>query len=139
MTGERALYIATPSELSAAIAHATRRSCVVRAHRSGRPRWHREQVQPGLRFRSTPIPQASIPSTRRLSTPEPVDGQLSRREVEVVHLVMGGMTNREIAQKLFIAERTAEGHLERIRGKLGVRSRTEVAIWAAKHGIGENR
>jgi DNA-binding NarL/FixJ family response regulator len=125
MKNERALYIATPSELSAAIAHATRRSCVLRAHRSGRPRWHREQVQPA--------------ALTHLSTAEPDDGQLSRREVEVVHLVMTGMTNREIAQKLFIAERTAEGHLERIRGKLGVRSRTEVAIWAAKRGIGENR
>jgi DNA-binding NarL/FixJ family response regulator len=126
MKGERALYIATPSDLSAAIAHATRRSCVLRARRSGRPRWRSEQVQPAA-------------LTHQLSTTEPVDGQLSRREVEVVHLVMAGMTNREIAQKLFIAERTAEGHLERIRGKLGFRSRTEVAIWAARSGMGENR
>jgi len=124
MKAERALYIATPSELSAAIAHATRRSCGLRARRSGRPRWRREQAQPAA-------------LTRQMA--ELVDGQLSRREVEVVHLVMAGMTNREIAQKLFIAERTAEGHLERIRGKLGVRSRTEVAIWAARRGMGENR
>jgi non-specific serine/threonine protein kinase len=63
-------------------------------------------------------------------------GPLSRREREVVTMVAAGMTNREIAQRLFIAERTAEGHVERIRNKLGVRSRTEVATWAVAHGLG---
>jgi non-specific serine/threonine protein kinase len=69
--------------------------------------------------------------------PEQVDvGPLSRREREVAKMVAAGMTNREIAQRLFIAERTAEGHVERIRNKLGVRSRTEVATWAVAHGLG---
>jgi non-specific serine/threonine protein kinase len=45
------------------------------------------------------------------------------------------MTSKQIADRLFIAERTAEGHVERIRNKLGVRSRTEVATWAVEHGI----
>jgi len=62
-------------------------------------------------------------------------GVLSRREREVVTMVAAGMTNRQIAQRLFIAERTAEGHVERIRNKLGVRSRTEVATWAVEHGL----
>jgi non-specific serine/threonine protein kinase len=52
-----------------------------------------------------------------------------------VKLISTGLTNREIATKLFIAERTAEGHVERIRNKLEVRSRTEVAVWATKHGL----
>ena len=63
-------------------------------------------------------------------------GPLSRREQEVVAMVAAGMTNREIAERLFIAERTAEGHVERIRNKLGFRSRTEVATWAVEHGLG---
>jgi predicted ATPase/DNA-binding CsgD family transcriptional regulator len=63
-------------------------------------------------------------------------GPLSRREAEVAAMVAVGMTNKEIAQRLFIAERTAEGHVERIRNKLGVRSRTEVATWAVAHGLG---
>jgi len=62
-------------------------------------------------------------------------GPLSRREREVAAMVAGGMTNKEIASRLFIAERTAEGHVERIRNKLGVRSRTEVATWAVAHGL----
>ena len=63
-------------------------------------------------------------------------GPLSRREREVAAMVAAGMTNREIAGRLFIAERTAEGHVERIRNKLGMRSRTEVATWAVAHGLG---
>jgi len=62
-------------------------------------------------------------------------GPLSRREREVARLVAAGMTNQQIAERLFIAERTAEGHVERIRNKLGVRSRTEVATWAVERGL----
>src|SRR5579864_7752778 len=62
-------------------------------------------------------------------------GPLSRREREVAGMVAAGLTNRQIAERLFISERTAEGHVERIRNKLGVRSRTEVATWAVTHGL----
>jgi len=53
---------------------------------------------------------------------------LSAREVEVAHLVGQGLTNRQIAERLSIAERTAEGHVERLRKKLDVRSRREIAV-----------
>jgi predicted ATPase/DNA-binding CsgD family transcriptional regulator len=56
-------------------------------------------------------------------------GPLSRREREVAVLVAQGLTNRQIADQLVIAERTVEGHLERIRGKLGLHSRTQIAVW----------
>jgi predicted ATPase/DNA-binding CsgD family transcriptional regulator len=62
-------------------------------------------------------------------------GPLSRREREVAKLVAAGMTNRQIAERLFIAERSAEGHVARIRNKLGVRSRTGVATWAVERGL----
>jgi non-specific serine/threonine protein kinase len=58
--------------------------------------------------------------------------QLSRREGEVASLVARGLTNRQIAERLAIAERTVEGHLERIRGKLGMHSRTEIAVWVVE-------
>ena len=64
-----------------------------------------------------------------------VPGGLTRREREVAALVADGLSNREIAEKLVISERTAEGHVERIRDKLGVRSRTHVARWAMEHGL----
>ena len=57
---------------------------------------------------------------------------LTRREREIASLVAEGLTNREIAERLFIAERTAEGHVESIRNKLGFRSRTQVAAWVVE-------
>jgi trimeric autotransporter adhesin len=63
-----------------------------------------------------------------MNTSEPV---LTRREREVAALVAEGLSNREIADRLFIAERTAEGHVEQIRNKLGFRSRAQVAAWVA--------
>jgi DNA-binding CsgD family transcriptional regulator/sugar lactone lactonase YvrE len=56
---------------------------------------------------------------------------LTRREREVADLVAQGLTNREIAARLFISERTAESHVEQIRGKLGVHSRVQIANWVA--------
>jgi predicted ATPase/DNA-binding CsgD family transcriptional regulator/Tfp pilus assembly protein PilF len=64
-------------------------------------------------------------------------GPLSKREVEVARLVARGATNREIAEALFLSERGAEGHVERIRNKLGVHSRAEVAAWAVSHGLAD--
>jgi DNA-binding CsgD family transcriptional regulator len=61
----------------------------------------------------------------------PSEPALSRREREVAALVAEGLSNREIAERLFIAERTAEGHVEQIRNKLGFKSRAQVAAWVA--------
>jgi pimeloyl-ACP methyl ester carboxylesterase len=55
--------------------------------------------------------------------------QLTGRQREVASLVTEGLTNRDIAERLGISERSAEGHVERIRIRLGVRSRTQVAAW----------
>ncbi|TMG66107.1 MAG: helix-turn-helix transcriptional regulator, partial [Chloroflexi bacterium] len=47
-------------------------------------------------------------------------------------MVAQGLTNREIAAKLFISERTADGHLEHIREKLGVNTRAQVTAWVVR-------
>lgn len=54
---------------------------------------------------------------------------LTPRQRDVAALVADGLTNREIGVRLGIDERSAEGHLERIRLRLGVRSRAQVAAW----------
>lgn len=54
---------------------------------------------------------------------------LTRRQREVAALVTEGLTNREIGPRLGIDERSAEGHVERIRIRLGFRSRTQIAAW----------
>jgi YVTN family beta-propeller protein len=56
---------------------------------------------------------------------------LTHREREVAELVAHGLTNRQIAAKLFIAERTAEYHVEQIRNKLGFHARSQIAAWVA--------
>ena len=54
---------------------------------------------------------------------------LTARQTEVAALVADGLTNREVADRLGITERSAESHLERIRLRLGFRSRSQVAAW----------
>ena len=54
---------------------------------------------------------------------------LTPRQTEVAALVAEGLSNRELAERLGITERSAESHLERIRLRLGFRSRAQVAAW----------
>lgn len=68
------------------------------------------------------------------SSTEAAPGTLSRRELEVAKLVAEGLTNREIANRLFISERTVDGHLEHVREKLHVNTRAQVATWVARQG-----
>jgi non-specific serine/threonine protein kinase len=63
--------------------------------------------------------------------PARVDGNpLTGREAQVAALIAEGRTNVEIAQLLHIAARTADAHVEHIRNKLGLRSRSQIAVWA---------
>jgi DNA-binding NarL/FixJ family response regulator len=62
--------------------------------------------------------------------------RLSAREREIVAEVSDGATNRDVAEKLRITERTVKNHLSTIFDKLGVSSRLELAVFALHHGIG---
>ena len=62
--------------------------------------------------------------------PEP----LSSREREVLTLLAQGLSNKEIAQRLYLSVRTVEGHLVNVYGKLGVHSRNEAAHYAVRQG-----
>ncbi|MBV9599495.1 MAG: LuxR family transcriptional regulator [Chloroflexi bacterium] len=65
---------------------------------------------------------------------------LSRRELEVAGLIARGLSNREIAEALVIAERTTEAHVTHILSKLGLRSRAQIAVWStrqARAGVAE--
>ncbi|QIJ64455.1 LuxR C-terminal-related transcriptional regulator [Streptomyces sp. JB150] len=68
--------------------------------------------------------------------PEPAEPErppqgvrLTRRETEVAELVAEGLANQQIADRLVIARRTAEGHVERILSKLGFSNRSQIAAW----------
>ena len=60
---------------------------------------------------------------------------LTPRELQVLALLAGGATNREIGAQLYMAEKTASVHVSRILSKLDVRSRTEAAAVAHRHGL----
>lgn len=60
---------------------------------------------------------------------------LSEREIEVLRLVAKGFLNKEIAQTLYISEKTVKNHISNIFKKLKVSDRTQAAIYALKHNI----
>jgi DNA-binding NarL/FixJ family response regulator len=85
------------------------------------------QIAPGLaqRLVSSPPPP----------TPARPEGwhHLTPREQEILHLIAQGASNREIAQTLYIAEKTVRNHVTQILGQLGLRDRTQAAILMHTH------
>jgi non-specific serine/threonine protein kinase len=61
---------------------------------------------------------------------------LTAREREIASLMADGLSNHDIAEQLVISEGTVEVHVKHILGKLGFRSRAQVAGWFAQHGPG---
>ena len=72
----------------------------------------------------------ALPATAGRDGRRPPRGsQLTRREREVAELIGQGLTNPQIAERLFISTGTVRGHVEQILGKLGLTSRVHVATW----------
>jgi NarL family two-component system response regulator LiaR len=69
------------------------------------------------------------------SQPPPPFEELTERELEVLRLLAGGFTNREIAEKLVISPKTVKTHVSNILGKLHLEDRTQAAIYALRHGL----
>ncbi len=65
------------------------------------------------------------------------DADLTEREREVMRLVAEGCSNHDIAQRLFISDRTVKTHVSNILSKLNLQDRTQLAIYALKHGLVE--
>jgi DNA-binding NarL/FixJ family response regulator len=71
-----------------------------------------------------------------LSTTNPRPGDaLTARETDVLRLIAAGATNREIAARLYLSEGTVKNHISRILGRLGLRDRTQAAIYGRDHGL----
>ncbi|WP_374454018.1 response regulator [Nocardioides sp.] len=64
-----------------------------------------------------------------------VVGELSPREAEVLRLVVEGLLNKQIAQRLGVTERTVKAHLTSAYQRIGVADRTQAALWAQRHGL----
>ena len=65
---------------------------------------------------------------------KPELNDLTEREQEVLQLIARGLSNRQIADEMYISEKTVKTHVSSILSKLGVQDRTQAAIWALKHG-----
>jgi DNA-binding NarL/FixJ family response regulator len=63
-------------------------------------------------------------------------GQLTAREHEIAVLVAPGLSNRRIAERLFISRRTVDAHVEHIFDKIGITSRVMLAIQLREHPLG---
>ncbi|HWP62914.1 MAG TPA: alpha/beta fold hydrolase [Candidatus Binatia bacterium] len=101
------------------------------------------RVQPGpsggWRLHRVLGDQPSVPAAAPIRRDVAATGQTARltpREREVAALVTQGLTNRQIAETLTIAESTAERHVINILNKLGLQSRAQIAAWTAIHGPG---
>jgi pimeloyl-ACP methyl ester carboxylesterase len=67
------------------------------------------------------------------------DGPLTAREYQVADLIADGLTNAEIAKALGVSVRTVDAHVEHVRTKLGVRARTQIAVWARRAPTAQTR
>jgi DNA-binding CsgD family transcriptional regulator len=105
--------------------HVTRRAI-------GRKR-HTRLFEQGRRLDRAAAVTLGLEQKQRSTTTTRVQGTgvpLSERELEVAELVAKGLTDREIAAELVIAQRTAESHVQHILTKMGFRSRSQIAAWA---------
>jgi len=83
-----------------------------------------------------PEPDAAVMRTKPGGATTPAyPAGLSAREMDVLKLIAGGRSNREIAEQLFVSARTVERHIANIYGKIEVHSRTQATAYAYAHDL----
>lgn len=100
----------------------------IRAVANGKP-WLQPEIAERLMHAAGG--KGAVPSQPGADLIEP----LTAREIDVLKLLAGAASNREIADSLIISPRTVETHLANVYGKLGVRGRTEAMLWAIREGL----
>lgn len=105
----------------------------IRAVHRGEPRLHPDVARKLMEA------ARGAKGTRTQDAPEGPAADLTEREREVIRLVAEGRTNHEIAQAFFISEKTVKTHVSHILGKLSLNDRTQLAIYALKHGLAGER
>ncbi|MBL7498129.1 response regulator transcription factor [Frankia sp. CNm7] len=80
-------------------------------------------------------PATAEPTEAGWPVDTPTPGGLTPREIDVLRLVAAGLNNREIAARLYLSEGTVKNHVSRILDRLGLRDRTQAAIYARDHDL----
>jgi NarL family two-component system response regulator LiaR len=97
------------------------------------------QLHPDIARRLMQAISAETATSDQKPAPLPKELQdLTDREREVLEYIAEGLSNREIAEKMVISEKTVKTHVSNVLDKLGLEDRTRAAIWALKHGMGSN-
>jgi len=103
----------------------------VRAVHRGEPRLHPDALRKVVEAATGARPAEA---GRRPSPPD----DLTERELEVIRLVAQGRTNREIADEFVLSEKTVKTHISHVLAKLGLKDRTQLAIYAIRHGLADD-
>jgi two-component system response regulator DevR len=89
------------------------------------------QVAAGRSLLDPAITQKLLDRLRHPVEPDPVAGSLTAREREILDLIADGCTNRQIGERLFIAEKTVKNYVSGLLTKLGMQRRTQAAVYGA--------
>jgi DNA-binding NarL/FixJ family response regulator len=93
----------------------------------------RTRLDPAVQERLVEMVTSGPPVTQRAARPP--GGALTERETEVLQLMAEGMSNRDIAARLFVTEATVKTHVNNVFGKLGVNDRAAAVAWAFRSGV----
>jgi NarL family two-component system response regulator LiaR len=113
----------------------------VRATFRGEPRLHPDVARKLME--AMRAPQPSGPGADAVSAPSAAADRgspasdLTEREREVIRSIAQGKSNREIAGQFYISEKTVKTHISHILAKLGLKDRTQLAIFAIRNGLAE--
>jgi DNA-binding NarL/FixJ family response regulator len=85
---------------------------------------------------AAPTPSMPPPASGPRAMDQVIFDELTDREREILQHLAHGASNREISERLFITEGTVKNHVSNILNKLGLRDRTQAALYAREHGLG---
>ncbi len=112
----------------------------IRAAHRGEPRLHPDvarKLMEAMRGEETSARAATGAKSAGRETTAPAS-DLTDRELEVIRAVAQGKSNQEIAQQFFISEKTVKTHISHILAKLGLKDRTQLAIFAIRNDLADS-
>ncbi|MFI0484225.1 response regulator [Actinomadura sp. 9N215] len=93
------------------------------------------ELAAAVRLARSGVAQLDSTIARRLAAALPDPGLLTPRETDVLRLIAAGATNKEIAARLYLSEGTVKNHISRILQRLGLRDRTQAALYARDQNL----